>query len=84
MGSEPNFDETLLSAELRIFLNSDPTPFLARFNGDAFEFTCRNPLFPLGWAGDVGAGAARIDGYRHRHVHHVKLIDRFHAQVCKT
>jgi hypothetical protein len=28
---------------------------------------------------DVGTGAARIDRHGHGHVHHVKLIDGFHA-----
>ena len=56
-----NFDVTLLSAELRIDLNSDLTPylaFLARFNRNALEFTRSDPFLPFRRPGDVGAGAA--------------------------
>ena len=58
MGSEPNFDVMLLSAELAIVLNSDLTPFLACFHRDTFEFTGSDALLPLSRAGDMGAGAA--------------------------
>ena len=34
-----------------------PLGSLGRLNANAFELTCGNALFPLGRAGDMGAGA---------------------------
>jgi hypothetical protein len=44
----------------------------------------RNALLPLRRAGLVHAGSLRIHGHRHRHIAHVELVDRLHAQVSNA
>ena len=41
-------------------------------------------LLPLGGAGGVDAGAARVDSDGHRHIDDIEFVDRFHAQVGKA
>ena len=40
-----------------------------------------DPGLPLRRAGLVHRGAVGIDGHGHRHVLHVELVDRLHAEV---
>src|SRR3546814_8977557 len=49
------------------------------------RFPCLPDLFlPDERGGLVNAFAGRIDGHGHRHVLHLELVDRFHAQVFKS
>src|SRR5208283_6138783 len=41
----------------------------------------RNPLPPLRRAGLVHARSLGVDGHGHRHVAHLKFVNRLHAQV---
>ena len=53
-------------------------------DANALELASGNAFFPLGWAGDVGAGAARVYGYGHGHIDHIELVNGFHAEVGKA
>ncbi len=51
---------------------------------DRLELAGGDALAPFGRAGDVLAGAARIHRHGDGHVHHVELVDRFHAEVFEA